>query len=326
MTVVEIPSGTHDTASLLGGRFRLDERISSGDQVSGPCGSSWEARGLSLWKATDQLLGRPVTIYLLPPGIPVPRTVVDAVQSAAKVTDSRIATVYDTDFSPKCPYIVAEWTPGTHLEDLLRSGLPTPALAAAMIADAADAIAVAHRAGRPHLRLTPRALRWHPGSGLKITGFGVDTALCGPAQDPGANPMTADTMALARMLYALLTGYWPGDGTITSLPPAPRHKGQVCTPRQVRAGVPAVLDAITYRALQGQAADAPLRAQTPAGLAMALSMVQRPSRLLGEPEDGVSGPDEAAEVPGVTAIRHARRARHARARTGHGLSTLLRPA
>ena len=88
---------------------------------------------------------------------------VEAVQSAAKVTDTRIAKVYDTDFNPQCPYIVAEWTPGTHLEDLLLSGLPTPALAAAMIADAADAIAVAHRAGRPHLRLTPRALRWHPG-------------------------------------------------------------------------------------------------------------------------------------------------------------------
>jgi serine/threonine protein kinase len=311
---------------LLGGRFRLDERISLDDQVSSPCGSSWEARGLSLWKATDSLLGRAVTIYLLPRGIPVPRTVVDAVRSAARVTDARVAKVYDTDFSPGCPYIVAEWTPGTHLEDLLLSGLPTPALAAAMIADAADAIAVAHRAGRPHLRLTPRALRWHPGSGLKITGFGLDAALCG-AQDPRDNPMTADTMALARMLYALLTGYWPGDeppdARSTALPPAPRHKGQVCTPRQVRAGVPAVLDAITYRALQGLAADAPLRAQTPAGLAMALSMVQRPSRLLGAPEDGVSATDEAAEGPGVAPIR---RARHARAKAGHRLSTLLRPA
>lgn len=323
MTAVEIPSGTHDVASLLGGRFRLDERISLDDQVSGPCGSSWEARGLSLWKATDSLLGRPVTIYLLPRGIPVPRTVVEGVQSAAKVTDARIAKVYDTDFSPECPYIVTEWTPGTHLEDLLLSGLPSPALAAAMIADAADAIAVAHRAGRPHLRLTPRALRWHPGSGLKITGFGLDAALCGP-QDPAANPMTADTMALARMLYALLTGYWPGDEP-TVLPAAPRHKGQVCTPRQVRAGVPAVLDAITYRALRGEAADAPLRAQTPAGLAMALSMVQRPSRLL---EDGPEA-DDAGDVPGmagVTPIRPARHARHARAKAGHGLSTLLRPA
>jgi hypothetical protein len=323
MTVVEVPSGTHSTASLLGGRFRLAERISLDD--------------LSRWKATDQLLGRPVTIYLLPRGIPVPRPVVEAVQSAARVTDARIAKVYDTDFSPQCPYIVTEWTPGTHLEDLLLSGLPSPALAAAMIADAADAVAVAHRTGRPHLRLTPRALRWHPGSGLKITGFGIDAALCEPL-DPGvANPMAADTMALARMLYALLTGYWPGSEPPgaggTGLPPAPWHKGQVCTPRQIRAGVPAVLDAITYRALQGLAADAPLRAQTPAGLAMALSMVQRPSRQFDLPEadeategPGMAGVSGIFGVSGITPIRHARRARHARAKAGHGLSTLLRPA
>src|SRR5919108_562441 len=211
MTVVEIPSGAHKTDSApgradraLGGRFRLDERISLDDQVSGPCGSSWEARGLSLWKATDLLLARPVTIYLLPQG-PVPRTVVDAVQSAAKVTDPRLATIYDTDFGPECPYIVTEWTPGSHLEDLVLSGLPHPALAAAM-------------------------------------------------------------------------------------PPAPRHKGQVCTPRQVRAGIPALLDAITYRGLLGQAADAPLRPQTPAGLAMALRMVQRPSHQLDPGEEAVTAP------------------------------------
>ena len=181
MTVVEIPSGTHMTEQWLGGRFRLDERIGLDDQVSGisgPCGSSWEARGLSLWKATDQLLNRPVTIYLLPRG-PVPHAVVDAVQSAAKVSDPRLATIYDSDFDEQCAYIVTEWTPGTHLEDLVLSGLPNPALAAAMIADAADALAVAHQAGRPHLRLTPRSMRWDNASGLKITGLGLDAALCG---------------------------------------------------------------------------------------------------------------------------------------------------
>jgi hypothetical protein len=326
MTVVEIPPGAHTAERWLGGRFRLDERISLDAQVSGslgPCGSSWEARGLSLWKATDQLLGRPVTIYLLPPGIPVPRAVVDAVQSAARVTDPRLATIYDTDFTsdgPEGPYIVSEWTPGTHLEDLVLAGLPHPALAAAMIADAADALAVAHQAGRPHLRLTPRSVRWDPSCGLKITGLGIDAALCGPEAQYGPQAQcgppaaTADTKALARMLYALLTGYWPGDEP-TALPPAPRHKAGLCTPRQVRAGVPALLDAITYRALQGQAADAPLRAQTPAGLAMALRMVQRPSYQLERPE----------EVPSqLTGRRHAR---HARARAGSGLrTTLLRPA
>jgi hypothetical protein len=321
MTVVEIPSGTHKADSApgrvdraLGGRFRLDERISLGDQLSGPCGSSWEARGLSLWKATDRLLGRAVTIYLLPRGA-VPGAVAAAVQHAAKVTDPRLATIYDTDFDPDDPYIVAEWTPGSHLEDLVLSGLPHPALAAAMIADAADALAIAHRAGLPHLRLTPRSVRWDNGSGLKITGLGLDAALCGSTEQ---DPVAADTTALARMLYALLTGYWPGEEA-TALPPAPRHKGQVCTPRQVRAGVPALLDAITYRGLLGQAADAPLRPQTPAGLAMALSMVQRPSHRLGRPdEDAVAAPVFGS---GRGAAR--RNARHARA--GYRI-TLLRPA
>ena len=309
MTVVDIPPGTPTTERWPGGRFRLDERISLDDHVNGPCGSSWEARGLSLWKATDQLLSRSVTIYLLPGG-PVPCAVADAVQAAAKVSDPRLATIYDTDFDQQCPYIVTEWTPGTHLEDLVLSGLPSPALAAAMIADAADAIAVAHRAARPHLRLTPRSLRWHPGCGLKITGLGLDAALCSLGAE---NPVAADTTALARMLYALLTGYWPGDEP-TALPPAPRHKGQVCTPRQVRAGVPALLDAIAYRGLRGQAADSPLRPQTPAGLAMALRMVQRPSYQLDRPE-------------AVPVVRPGGQPRHARARAGfRRRTTLLRPA
>jgi len=317
MAFVETPPGT---IRLLGGRFRLDERISLDDQVSSPCGSSWEARGLSLWKATDSLLGRPVTIYLLPRGIPVPRTVVEGIRSAAKVSDTRIAKVYDTDFNPDCPYIVTEWTPGSHLEDLVLSGLPRPALAAAMIADAADALAVAHRAGLPHLRLTPRSVRWDNRSGLKITGLGLDAALCGSTERVGrgstaGNPATADTMALARMLYALLTGYWPGEEA-TALPPAPRYKGQVCTPRQVRAGVPALLDAIAHRGLLGQAADAPLRPQTPAGLALALRMVQRPSRWLERPEEE-GGPVPGRPRPGSRHPRHAR--------AGHRI-TLLRPA
>ena len=211
MTVTEVPSGTKLAGTWLGGRFGLDERISISEHIHGTCGASWEAHGLSLWKATDRLLGRAVTIYLLPQGRPVPPVVVGAVRAAAKVADPRLATIYDTDFAAEFPYIVSEWTPGTHLEDLVLSGLPDPALAAAMIADAADALAVSHQAGVPHLRLTQRSLRWDHSSGLKITGLGLDAALCGPALADD-DPRVADTKALARMLYALLTGCWPGAG------------------------------------------------------------------------------------------------------------------
>jgi hypothetical protein len=308
------PAGPAGPALRLGGRFRLDERITA------PAGL------VSRWKATDELLGRPVTIHLMPGG--VPGHVVTAVQAAARVNDPRLATVYDTDFSGDPPYLVSEWTPGTHLEDLVLSGLPRPALAAAMIADAAGALAVAHEAGRPHLCLGPRSLSWDAGSGLKITGLGIDAALsgadrklagAGPAAGPGAQERAAaaaaaDIVALGRMLYALLTGFWPGPEP-TALPAAPRHKGGVYTPRQVRAGVPGVLDAITCRALglgpAGAGRPGAGRAGlTPAGLGAALRAVQRPSSPPYRPAVPPAG--EVAPEPGPG--RHPRHARAARAR------------
>jgi hypothetical protein len=304
MTLVEVPPGTQLGQTWFGGRFRLDERISVSEHIDGTCGVSAEASGLSLWRATDQLLNRSVTIYLLPPGQPVPTRVVEAARAAARISDPRLATIYDTDFGAECPYIVSEWTPGTHLEDLVLSGLPTPALAAAMIADAADALATAHQEGLPHLRLTPHSLRWDNSRGLKITGLGLDAALCGPTPD-GGDVRVADTVALARMLYAMLTGCWPGTEA-TALLPAPRYKGQVCTPRQVRAGVPAILDVITYRALQGQAPDAPARPLPAAGLALALRGVQRPSIRLVEPAEDTSYPPAwATESVSRRGPRHA---------------------
>lgn len=287
--VTATPSGAYGPTGWLGGRFRLDERITA-------------TGALSVWKATDDLLCRPVTVHLLPRGVPAPPHVVEAVQAAARVNDSRLATIYDTDFRLETPYIVSEWTPGTHLEDLVLSGLPSPALAAAMIADAADALAVAHQAGCRHLRLGPRSARWDPGSGLKITGLGIDAALSGAH---AADPAAADTMALARMLYALLTGCWPGDEP-TALPAAPRHRGHPYTPRQVRAGVPGVLDAITDRALHLRPGNPAVL--TPAGLAMALRSAHHPSYMTAY-----------LAVPA--------RPRHARVRGGvRHRTTLLRPA
>jgi hypothetical protein len=308
-------------AMRLGGRFRLDERISTADgfPVRTPGGGlpvRTLAGGLVVWKATDELLCRPVTVHLLPRGLPVPPHVIAAVRAAARISDPRLATIYDTDYSPGAPYIVSEWNRGTHLEDLVLSGLPSPALAAAMIADAADAVAVAHRAGRPHLCLGPRSLLWHTGSGLKITGLGIDAALCAAS---AADPATADTASLARLLYALLTGCWPGDEP-TALPAAPRHKGRVYSPRQVRAGVPGVLDAITGYALGLQPHASPRSPLTPAGLAAALLSVQRP---------WYASFRQAGCVPALDNVsrRHARHGKASRVRDGaRHRTTLLRPA
>ena len=100
-----VPSGGPGPAIWLGGRFRLDERVTTADGLSVGQGS--------LWRATDALLGRPVAIHLLSCGVRVPAHVMAAVQAAARVNDPRLATIYDTDYDIEGPYIVSEWTPGT---------------------------------------------------------------------------------------------------------------------------------------------------------------------------------------------------------------------
>jgi hypothetical protein len=78
--------------------------------------------------------------------------------------------------------------------------------------------------------------------------------------DP-ASAAAADTRALAEVLYALLTGYWPGD-SVTALPAAPRRRGRLYPPGMARAGVPAVLNAIVCRALlPGPEGGAPISTQ-----------------------------------------------------------------
>ncbi|MBV9447688.1 MAG: hypothetical protein JO345_17525 [Streptosporangiaceae bacterium] len=261
MTVVEALPRTRTEPILLGGRYRLTERLG-------------RTGGIPVWLATDEILRRPVTAYLLPAWVPVGPGVAAAVQAGAQVNDPRIATVFDADYSADRPYIVSERASDPDLEQLLRTGLPSPALAALIVADAAAAIAAAHGAGRPHLCLGPRSLHWGP-SGIKVAGLGIDAALRGAA---ARNPAVADTTDLARILYALLTGYWPAaspGNEDTALPIATPSQAGFSEPRQIRPGVPSLLNAITCHALHGQPGWGRPSIFTPADLAATLRSAQR---------------------------------------------------
>jgi hypothetical protein len=275
MTVVELTrveaarEPAQPEAVLLDGRYRLDALVG-------------RVGGTTLWRAADQLLCRPVAVHLLPAWRQVPPDLAAAVQACARVSDRRLATVFDVDYDADRRYIVSEWVSDPNLEQLLRSGLPGPALATAIIAEAAEALAVAHQAGRPHLRLSARSMHWGS-SGLKITGLGIDAALSADAL-PEASPLSAadaavaDTTALARVLYALLTGCWPGDER-TALPSAPRHRIGLCEPRQLRPEVPPKLNAIVCHTLREQAGWGTPSISAPAELAMALRATLSPPRI-----------------------------------------------
>jgi hypothetical protein len=243
---------TSEPGTRLGGRYRLEDRIAA-------------AAGWAAWKAIDETLARAVTVLTFAPGFPRLREVVTAARAASRLNDSRFAQVFDVEDDWDHAYIVSEWAAGDSLNDMLTSGPLDAARGARIVAEAAEAMSAAHAAGLAHLCLSPDSLRWTAGGGVKITGLGIDAALTGAsAEDPGL----ADTRRLGMLLYATLTGHWPGPDFPT-LPPAPVENGLPCSPRQVRAGVPALLDDITAQALMldGRGGDA---LTTPDQLAAAL--------------------------------------------------------
>ena len=184
-------------------------------------------------------------------------------------------------------------------------GLPGRAF---LLCEAARAIATAHTGGLAHLRANPECLHWTRGSGVKITGLGIDAVLAGltPATDgDGENPELTDTRDLARPRYAALTGdrpgtpgpAEPGDGAAPTvvlqgaglqgaglqgrpgLPAAPEADGIPLTPRQVSAAVPASIDALTCQALFQRPSRHGPALSTSAMLAEALANVAPPDPL-----------------------------------------------
>ena len=245
-----------EPGTRLGGRYRLEDRVSA-------------SGGWAAWKAIDETLARPVTVLTFARGFPRIGDVVTAARAASRLTDARLAQVFDVEEDWDHAYVVMEWLAGDSLEDLLADGPLDPGQGAEIIAQAAEALAAAHAAGVAHLCLNPDSLRWTAGGGVKIVGLGIDAALTGVTAD---DPALADTHGLGKLLYAALTAHWPG-GEWPSLPPAPEVDGHLCSPRQVRAGVPTRIDDVACRALfQRDAAGGPALT-TPATLATALNRV-----------------------------------------------------
>jgi hypothetical protein len=221
-----------EPGTRLGGRYRLEDRVNASD-------------GWAAWMAIDEILARPVTVLVLAPNFPRIREVVTAAREASRLTDARLAQVFDVEDDWDRAYVVMEWVVGDSLDDLLADGPLDPARGAEIVFEGAEALAAAHAAGVAHLCLTTDSLRWTPGGGVKVLGLGIDAALSAVTADDTA---LADTRGLGMLLYAALTCHWPGPGNAT-LPPAPLADGLPRSPRQVCAGVPASIDEVTCQAM-----------------------------------------------------------------------------
>jgi hypothetical protein len=298
---------TSEPGTLLAGRYRLVDQTSVGT-------------GWAFWKATDEPLARFVTVLTFASGFPRITEAITAARAASRLGDPRFSQVFDVEDVGELAYVVLEWVAGESLLDMLADGPLDAPVAVSLLCEAAQAIAAAHAGGLAHLRLNPACLHWTRGSGVKITGLGIDAVLAGlppvaadAGDQPGDGPSAelTDTRDLARLLYAALTGYWPGSpepaepgdtappaapqgadpGGADSdprgadplawagLPAAPEADGVPRTPRQVSAAVPANIDALTCQALFQRPSRHGPALSTAAMLAEALATVAPPDPL-----------------------------------------------
>lgn len=247
-----------EPGTRFAGRYRLEDRVNNNG-------------GSTLWRATDETLARSVSVLTFDEDYPRTSEVVTAARAASRITDSRVVQVFDADDRAENAYVVMEWVTGDHFDQLISGGSSDPNRAAGLVAEAAEALTAAHAAGLAHLCLLPNALLWTAGGTVKVMGIGLTSALTGIRSE---HPALTDTQGLGRLLYAGLTGCWPGPEK-TALPPAPlTDEAQPVAPRQVRPSVPNHLDTVVCRVLLPETRRGdPI--STPAQLADALAGIPR---------------------------------------------------
>src|SRR5579862_1719464 len=207
------------TATLLAGRYVLDEPIGAG----GYC---------EVWRATDTVLTRPVAVKLLHPGYAAHGEALARFKAEARhagaLSHENVARVYDygepTDGQS---YLVMELIDGPSLADVLARGPLGARPTMDMVAQVAAGLQAAHTAGLIHRDVKPANILFTSEGSVRITDFGIAHVVgstpvtstgtvmgtpgyIAPERVAGASAGPAsDLYALGIMAYECLTGMRP---------------------------------------------------------------------------------------------------------------------
>ncbi|MEV6354753.1 serine/threonine-protein kinase [Streptomyces hydrogenans] len=229
---------------LIGGRYRLDQRLGSGGMGT-------------VWAGHDLLVRREVAVkeaHTARDPVRVERVLREA-RAAARVSHPAVVTVYDVAMEDGHPWIVMERVRGESLADRLdREGaLPGPE-AARIALCVVEALAAAHERGVLHRDVKPGNVLLGEDGGVVLTDFGIayiageesltrvgefvgSLAYTAPERMGGRHPEPAsDLWSLGVLLYQMLEGRSPFhresmEATVTAVvveeTPVPRRAGSL---------------------------------------------------------------------------------------------------
>jgi eukaryotic-like serine/threonine-protein kinase len=243
---------------VVGGRYALLDVLGSGGMAT-------------VWRATDQVLGREVAVKLLSPQLAADRAFRHRFEREAKhvaaLSHPALVTVFDCGTDGTTPFIVMELVAGQTLRQILdEDGALAPDDAIMIAAAVCEALEAVHEAGLVHRDIKPANIVLSA-AGVKVLDFGISrlegtaggtrtqavlgtAAYLAPEVASGeqAGPRS-DLYALGCVLFEMLTGRPPftADADVAV---AYRHvHDDPGPPSALRPGLPGQLDWATTQLL-----------------------------------------------------------------------------
>jgi len=290
---------------LLGGRYKLDERIAGGGMGD-------------VWRGTDEVLGRTVAVKILLPALLDEPGFAERFRGEARtmatINHPGVVDIYDYGSDQQIAFLVMEYVEGDALSRTLsRVGRLTPARTMALVAQAADALQAAHEKGIVHRDVKPGNLLVRPNGTLVLTDFGIarseivgqltaagsvlgTASYISPEQASGATATSSsDVYALGVVAYQCLSGRRPFEGD-NALEIAMKHVRE--TARPLPGDIPPAVKAIVDRAM---AKDPAIRWPTAAALAAVARQAAATMATPGQPAPGAAQPQPARPVSAAPA-------------------------
>jgi eukaryotic-like serine/threonine-protein kinase len=245
--------------TVLGGRYRLTERIAAGGQGE-------------VWRAEDTALGRPTALKVLRGEYAGDADFRERfrreAQHAAMLSHPGIAQVFDYNEGDHgtAPYLVMEYVDGESLSAAIAREAPMSLdRVLDIIIAAASALAAAHAAGLVHRDVKPGNLLLGRDGSIKITDFGIARVMdaspltrtgilmgtplyLSPEQATGRRATAAsDLYALGILAYEMLVGSPPYEGPPTAVLLAHRDTPLPPLPTSVPSGLAELVHALTAK-------------------------------------------------------------------------------